>query len=489
MRDRRKELIKQWLQEPTGNEGEPAVVGNLVSNRMEDQLEPGNPSECYKQSELGSCGSSGLDRRKICHDVKFSLNRRNWRGNQVLHRNSYHLLDHDLEGAKYRAMLQQFLGSQNRVFCFPPQLNSFQRRLVHVEAEKLGLHHRSCGQGWERFMVVTKPGRSTEPTCDNDVMNEICNEKKEISGKKSERPQSLPSLASKLCQVTGRTIVQPDPSNSEERYESKQLVDEDDRRQLFEAKEASGPEMKLQATIPCSTLPDDPVEVQRLRAEFEQKAFIFPEDEKNLTGEEVDASTLLTDHSSSRHDLENVGGKTEKQGSGEVECVGKDKPELVEEAKTSSTDHYTLRIPLQSGSGGSELLLQNVSDDLAWFDHLVSVNPLGQVVEAVFASEESVEAAIMGLKGKYPGISRKVDLDLKRHPSTGLYTLSFIDTDRLRYRATLRHFSAFGEVPVVLRGSKRDEVTVGFKSENAAASALATCEGVSSFTDIQNIVS
>ena len=50
----------------------------------------------------------------------------------------------------------------------------------------------------------------------------------------------------------------------------------------------------------------------------------------------------------------------------------------------------------------------------------------------MFASEESVEAAIMGLKVKYPGISRKVDLDLKRHPSTGLYTLSFIDTDRLR---------------------------------------------------------
>ena len=54
----------------------------------------------------------------------------------------------------------------------------------------------------------------------------------------------------------------------------------------------------------------------------------------------------------------------------------------------------------------------------------------------MFASEESVEAAIMGLKGKYPGISRKVDLkvdlNLKRHLSTGLYTLSFIDTDRLR---------------------------------------------------------
>ena len=93
----------------------------------------------------------------------------------------------------------------------------------------------------------------------------------------------------------------------------------------------------------------------------------------------------------------------------------------------------------------------------------------------MFASEESVDVAIMGLKRKYPGISRKVDLNLKRHPSTGLYTLSFIDTERLRslhrdtvqsltwcsrYRATLRHFSAFGEVPVVLRGSKRDEVTI-----------------------------
>merc|ERR1712013_643244 len=175
-------------------------------------------------------------------------------------------------------MLQQFLGSQNLVFCFPPHLNSFQRRLVHVEAEKLGLHHHSCGQGWERFMVVTKPGRPTEPACDNEVLNEVCNEKKKaISGEKCERPKNLPSLASKLFQETGRTIVQRDASNSEERSKSKQL-DGDDRRQLLEAKDASAPEKKLNETIPCSTLPDDPLEVQRLRAEFEQKALIFPED-------------------------------------------------------------------------------------------------------------------------------------------------------------------------------------------------------------------
>ena len=119
------------------------------------------------------------------------------------------------------------------------------------------------------------------------------------------------------------------------------IVDEEDRTQLFEAKGTSAPEKKLQATIPCSTLPDDPVEVQRLRAEFEQKALIFPEDENDLNGEEVDISTLSSDHSQSRHYLENVSDTSEKQGSGEVECVGEDKPKLVEEAKASSTDHCT----------------------------------------------------------------------------------------------------------------------------------------------------
>ena len=57
-----------------------------------------------------------------------------------------------------------------------------------------------------------------------------------------------------------------------------------------------------------------------------------------------------------------------------------------------------------------------------------------------------------------------------------------------RYRATLHHFSAFGEVPVVLRGSKRDEVTVGFKTEKAAALALSASQRLSSFTDIRNVV-
>ena len=136
MQYRRKKLIKQWLQEPTGNEEEP-VPGNLTSNPLEDQLKPGNASDCYKQSKWGSCGSSGLDRRRICQDVKFPLNRRSWSGNQVLHRNIYHLHDHDHEGAKYRAMLQQFLRSQNLVFCFPPRVNSSKGSLSMLKLRNL----------------------------------------------------------------------------------------------------------------------------------------------------------------------------------------------------------------------------------------------------------------------------------------------------------------------------------------------------------------
>ena len=94
----------------------------------------------------------------------------------------------------------------------------------------------------------------------------------------------------------------------------------------------------------------------------------------------MDASTLPSNHSPSRHDIANVFGTTKEQGSGEIKCVGEDKPGLVEGgAKSTPTEHCTLRIPLQPGSGGSKLPLQSITDDLAWFDHLVSVNSLGQV--------------------------------------------------------------------------------------------------------------
>ena len=48
----------------------------------------------------------------------------------------------------------------------------------------------------------------------------------------------------------------------------------------------------------------------------------------------------------------------------------------------------------------------------------------------MFGNEEFADAAMLGLKAKYPEISKKENL--RRHPSSGLFTLSFIDTERLR---------------------------------------------------------
>ena len=58
MRDRRKELIKQWLQEKTEKEEE-LLAANPASNRLEDQLKPGNASE----PSTGQFFSSSLDPR------------------------------------------------------------------------------------------------------------------------------------------------------------------------------------------------------------------------------------------------------------------------------------------------------------------------------------------------------------------------------------------------------------------------------------------
>ena len=49
----------------------------------------------------------------------------------------------------------------------------------------------------------------------------------------------------------------------------------------------------------------------------------------------------------------------------------------------------------------------------------------------MFGNEEFANAALLGLKAKYPGIFKKADL--VRHPSSGLFTLSFTDTERLRF--------------------------------------------------------
>ena len=66
-----------------------------------------------------------------------------------------------------------------------------------------------------------------------------------------------------------------------------------------------------------------------------------------------------------------------------------------------------------------------------------------------------------------------MQVELAADPATGLYTLTFTDTQQQRYRATKLHFAQFCEVSeelVVGRGTGPQQVLVSFASRAAAAS-------------------
>ena len=68
-----------------------------------------------------------------------------------------------------------------------------------------------------------------------------------------------------------------------------------------------------------------------------------------------------------------------------------------------------------------------------------------------------------------------MQVELAADPATGLYTLTFTDTQQQRYRATKLHFAQFCEVSeelVVGRGTGPQQVLVSFASRAAAARAL-----------------
>ena len=102
-------------------------------------------------------------------------------------------------------------------------------------------------------------------------------------------------------------------------------------------------------------------EIQRLRAEFEKTALIFPEDDKDLTPEGELALTSSVD-SSGKHP------------------TVKDADVADDRKPVASIQPCTLTMPLPGGLPVDESLLQKVMDDLAWFENLVSTEVVGQVV-------------------------------------------------------------------------------------------------------------
>ncbi|CAL4091423.1 unnamed protein product, partial [Meganyctiphanes norvegica] len=57
---------------------------------------------------------------------------------------------------EYKNIIDTFIKSSKQEMSFPPDLNSFERMVVHEIAEECGLKHESQGEGKERHIVITK---------------------------------------------------------------------------------------------------------------------------------------------------------------------------------------------------------------------------------------------------------------------------------------------------------------------------------------------
>ena len=138
-----------------------------------------------------------------------------------------------------------------------------------------------------------------------------------------------------------------------------------------------------------------------------------------------------------------------------------------------SLGHYTLIFSSISPND-----LPSVVEDVSWFDEPVSVNVREERKEVEFKFvDKSIAVAILnGLKQKYPdvvGITSRTFEDFIPDKVTGLYTISFKDFKKVRYKATLSHFSKYcNELPVISKGVEDDIIQIGFSSKKEAIDAL-----------------
>ena len=100
-----------------------------------------------------------------------------------------------------------------------------------------------------------------------------------------------------------------------------------------------------------------------------------------------------------------------------------------------------------------------------------------RVVEDLFLRDKDMAMAVLsGLKHKYPGLegdTTSTHVDILPDKKTGLYTLCFTDTKRLRYKATMERFKVYSkQPPVISRGLGKEQVLVGFHDKNDAVKAF-----------------
>ena len=136
---------------------------------------------------------------------------------------------------------------------------------------------------------------------------------------------------------------------------------------------------------------------------------------------------------------------------------------------------FTLTLPVSPGS--DLVLLSSLQDDISWFDTPVSIMCMENsevvdvpLIEVKLRDKEMAMAVLTGLKHKYSGLEGDTTgshADILPDKETGMYTLSFTDIKKKRYKGTMEKFREYSkQLPFISRGLGAEQVFVGFHAND-----------------------
>lgn len=96
--------------------------------------------------------------------------------------------DNQKRKQEYLDIVKSFLASPNSTYSFPPNLNSFERRLIHQICEELDLDHSSEGDAKERHIVIKKrPSNKQITEQEGKEEQEVEEEEERLTAEQEER--------------------------------------------------------------------------------------------------------------------------------------------------------------------------------------------------------------------------------------------------------------------------------------------------------------
>jgi len=216
-------------------------------------------------------------------------------------------------------------------------------------------------------------------------------------------------------------------------------------------------------------------EVEKEREEFEKNAFIYPDEDIRLK------SPSFSKEESKKHDSAVKGDSSSEEVVMKKDVsFGKTDANPPEECVLpSSLNVSVLAIPFQVSEVVNEAkFLDDILEDCKWFSDEVTVKVEGVSVgcKEVLVKFEDVallEVVLEGLGTTYPSMYKRTKQEIVADKN-GLYSLVFLDEDKLGYAATKAIFEKYGK-PIIKKGSLRMEVVISFVTEEEALAALDNC--------------